>query len=264
MRKQINLLFISMMAVCVLSSCVSKKKFDQLINDKEAIDQMLADQQTKVKTLEGDLESLKDEKTKLESDFNAERTNLNNELGQVKNDLNQSKEEIAKVQKMMTEKENKYNTLKTEVEKTFGPFENNGLGLTAKGTGLYVSPPIHYKSGSTRISDEGKQKLQSIANALGSNPRLRIVIEGHTDSVPLKEGAAFKNNMELSYARANRVSRELVKLGVNRDQISTVGRSHKMPAVTDATTPEDRANNRRTEFVVVPDATGLYQVHKGN
>lgn len=264
MRKQFNLLLFSLVAVFMLSSCVSKKKFDQLLSDKDAIDVALATQHEKVKTLEGDLETLRDEKAKLEADFNAERTKLNGDLSQVKNDLSKAQADIAAIEKKIAEKESEYNALKAGIDSAFSPYQTNGLGLMAKGGDLYLNAPIRYRSGSTRYNDEEKRRLENIANTLKNSPNMKIVIEGHTDGVPLKEGAVFKNNMELSYARANRVSRALIKLGVNPDQISTVGRGYKTPVVTGDNTEEARATNRRTEFRVMPDVSKLYELSKGN
>lgn len=264
MRKLINPLLLCLAVVCLFSSCVSKKKFGQLMNDKDAIDQMLADQQEKVTSLENNLSTLQDEKTKLEENFNTETTRLNSELSQVQSDLKTSQQEIAKVQKSAEEKEQALKVVQEKMSNTFEVYSKSGLNVVNKNNALYVNTPapIQYRSGSTRISEEAKSMLAEMANKLVANPSIRILVEGHTDSVPLKEGAVYSDNMALSIARANRVVNELVKLGVNPNQLSSVGRGESMPSVMDEEESEEvKAMNRRTEFVLMAEVGNLYDLN---
>jgi len=237
------------------------------MNDKDAIDQMLADQQEKVTSLENNLSTLNDEKTKLEENFNTETTRLNSELSQVQTDLKTSQIEIAKVQKSAEEKEQALKNVQEKMSSTFDVYAKSGLNLVNKNNALYVNTPapIQYKSGSTRISDEAKMMLAEMANKLVANPSIRLMVEGHTDSVPLKEGAIYSDNMSLSVARANRVVSELVKLGVNPDQLSSVGRGESMPSMMDESDSEEaKAMNRRTEFVLMAEVGNLYDHNNQN
>lgn len=263
MRKLINPLLLCLAVLC-LQSCVSKKKFGQLMTDKEAIDQMLADQQDRVANLEGDLNALQDEKANLEQNFNTETSRLNGELSQMQSDLKASKEEIEIVKKTVEEKDMALKAVQDKLNTTFGVYSKSGLNIAKKNSALYVetSAPIRYVSGSTRISEEAKLMLAEMAQSLISNPTIKIMVEGHTDSVPLKEGAVYKDNMELSKARANRVVNELVALGVSPNQLSSVGRGESMPTILDETNSEEaNSMNRRTEFVVVPAVGDLYDLN---
>ncbi len=266
MRKQIFALFLCLITINLFTACVSKKKFSQLLNDKEAIDQMLSDKEQKVKDLEASVTELEDAKANMETEFATEKTKLTGELDQSQKDLAATKEEMASVQTAAEENAAKLKTMEEGMKGAFETYAKSGLNVLQKNDLLYVDPiaPIRYGSGSTRIDDEAKTALANMAEVLVNNPKIKILVEGHTDNVPLIEGARFKNNIELSYARANRVVRELVNLGVNPNQLSAVGRGENMPLIMDENdSDEAKAMNRRTEFVVVANVGGLYEMTKG-
>lgn len=86
--------------------------------------------------------------------------------------------------------------------------------------------------------------LSQIAKVLQENPKLELIIEGHTDNVG---GAQF--NLELSRKRAEAVKRWLVdKVGISEVRLTTVGYGLSRP-IADNSTEEGRAKNRRVELV---------------
>jgi len=86
--------------------------------------------------------------------------------------------------------------------------------------------------------------LNQIAKVLQENPKLELIIEGHTDNVG---GAQF--NLELSRKRADAVKRWLVdKVGISEVRLTTVGYGLSRP-IADNSAEEGRAKNRRVELV---------------
>ena len=86
--------------------------------------------------------------------------------------------------------------------------------------------------------------LNQIAKVLQENPKLELIIEGHTDNVG---GAQF--NLELSRKRAEAVKRWLVdKAGISEVRLTTVGYGLSRP-IADNSTEEGRAKNRRVELI---------------
>jgi len=85
--------------------------------------------------------------------------------------------------------------------------------------------------------------LNMIVGVLKSNPDLKFEIDGHTDNT----GDAA-HNMTLSQQRADAVKTQLVKMGIDGGRLSTKGFGDTKP-ISDNSTPEGRANNRRVEFV---------------
>ncbi len=111
-------------------------------------------------------------------------------------------------------------------------------------SGRYVSYGILFDTGSDRLKPESAPVIQSIARGLEANPNLRLLIEGHTDSV----GNAAAN-LDLSKRRAEAVKSVLVsQFKVDAARLTTNGLGASKP-VGPNDTPQGRAQNRRVEFV---------------
>ncbi len=257
MRTAINLLFLCLAFTLVLPSCVSKKKFDELQGQKDAVDKMLTEQRQKVKDLEADVESLQNEKMTLES----QNADLTTQLADVQDDLNEAEASLASAKKSLEEMESKTSAMRTAIKGTFASFENSGISVQEKGHRLYVQmeKPILYGSGSTRLRREYFAQVDQLAEILKNNPNIRVQVEGHTDSKSVKQGARWQDNWDLSTARAMAVVRRLIRQGVPESQLAAVGKGEHHPA-----NPEDsaqaRSENRRAEIVILPAVRELYKL----
>jgi OOP family OmpA-OmpF porin len=78
---------------------------------------------------------------------------------------------------------------------------------------------------------------------MNDHPELKFSVEGHTDS-----DVDETLNMELSQKRAESVMDEMIKLGISKDRLQAKGWGESKPVAPNAS-PEDKANNRRVEFV---------------
>jgi len=74
-----------------------------------------------------------------------------------------------------------------------------------------------------------------------------IVVRGHTDNMPIPADSLYKDNWELSTARAVNVAKELIVSGVKPSRLTAAGHAMYRPITTNAT-PEGRAQNRRVEL----------------
>ena len=111
-------------------------------------------------------------------------------------------------------------------------------------SGRYVTHGILFDTDSDRIKPESAPVLKMIAKALETNAALKLLIEGHTDSV----GAA-DHNLDLSKRRAEAVKAVLAsQFGVDAARLTTAGLGATKP-VDSNDTPQGRAQNRRVEFV---------------
>ena len=111
-------------------------------------------------------------------------------------------------------------------------------------TGRAVVHEIHFGFNSAEILRGSETVLNQIAKVLQENPKLELIIEGHTDNIG---GAQF--NLELSRKRAEAVKRWLVdKAGISEVRLTTVGYGLTRP-IADNSTEEGRAKNRRVELV---------------
>jgi len=111
-------------------------------------------------------------------------------------------------------------------------------------SGRYVTHGILFDTGSDRLKPESAPVIQSIAKGLETNPNLRLLIEGHTDSA----GNAAAN-MDVSRGRAEAVKCVLVaQFKIDAGRLTTAGMGATKPIDTNDT-PQGRAQNRRVELV---------------
>jgi chemotaxis protein MotB len=93
--------------------------------------------------------------------------------------------------------------------------------------------------------------LEKISDVLSRHAELDIVVEGHTDNVPIKS-KEFKDNWDLSVIRATTVARILTRdYGLNPSQVTAAGKGEFQPKASNETA-EGRALNRRTEIILAP------------
>jgi len=116
-----------------------------------------------------------------------------------------------------------------------------------------------FKSGSDVVDPKGKEALKTLAQVLNSTKDITVMIEGHTDNVPIKT-MLFKDNWDLSTARATAIVRILTRdNGFDSQRITSSGRSEFRP-LNSNDSPEGRAGNRRTEVILSPDLKELYNM----
>jgi chemotaxis protein MotB len=111
---------------------------------------------------------------------------------------------------------------------------------------------VLFDSGSAHISAPGERIIAAIASTIArlSNP---VLIEGHTDNVPLNSNGY--TNWNLSTDRAVAVLQIFQSsFGIAPTRLSGAGYGEYHPAASDAT-PEGRAANRRVEIVILTDAS---------
>jgi chemotaxis protein MotB len=112
-----------------------------------------------------------------------------------------------------------------------------------------LTDKLLFDSGGAVVRPPGESLLDKLARLLRAEVRHPIVVEGHTDSVPLR-GGSYPTNWELSTARASSVVRTFLNKNVNPRRLSATGYSHLRPLTTNAT-PAGRARNRRVEIVLI-------------
>jgi chemotaxis protein MotB len=118
-----------------------------------------------------------------------------------------------------------------------------------------LASDILFASGSAALSKDGKASVEEVAAVLASIPERKFQVEGHTDNVPIKT-AQFPSNWELASSRALTVLKTMVEAGMPADRVSAASFGDSKPAVPNDT-PEQKAQNRRIEIVVVPDLSTL-------
>jgi chemotaxis protein MotB len=131
-------------------------------------------------------------------------------------------------------------------QKNQPPLEQQDNGVLLK-----LSAEVMFEKGEAEIKNEDVFLfLKRVANVISKLPSsVEVSIRGHTDNSPVEVNSRFKDNLELSTARANSIVRELIKQGVSTDKISSAGFGEFRPLFSNDT-EEGRTKNRRVEFFV--------------
>jgi len=170
---------------------------------------------------------------------------------------------LAELEKVLDAQKKIVQDLKNKVSEALLGFENNGLTVTQKDGKVYISldEKLLFKSASWDIDANGRNALKKLASVLEKNPGIQVTIEGHTDNVPYNPGnSQLKDNWDLSVKRATTVVRVLLEGSkIKPERLTAAGRSEYLP-VDNRNTQDARQKNRRTEIVLTPDLTELYQL----
>lgn len=110
-----------------------------------------------------------------------------------------------------------------------------------------------FQSGQVVVSDNLINTVNELVKKISASPGHHIVIEGHTDNIPIKAPVEtqYKDNMDLSFLRAKEIARMLVENDISRERISVIGYGDTRP-VTSNDTNEGRAKNRRVVVKLIP------------
>ncbi|MEZ4906578.1 MAG: OmpA family protein [Saprospiraceae bacterium] len=230
----------------LMTSCVSSKKYKNLLSEKESLTQ----------SYEKQLTDLKKNFSEKESDLNGKISNLNSELST-------SNSEMLKYKNLSEEKAKALTKLEADIKEAFKGIDNPDLKIIQKYDKLYISLPnkILYKKGDDKISKSGEEVLNVLSPIFKENQSMDILIEGHTDSDPVaRTKYKFKDNWGLSSARSLNALRYLIKQGVNPKQLSASGRADMDTTGEIMEGKDSQAYERRIEFVVTPDVHKLYSI----
>lgn len=238
-----------MLAIALtFSSCISKKKHE------EALSALAAAEAAKQAALEKQLD-----------DERAAKERLQAEISKLESNLNMSKADIQKLSEEIKVNNRRIESLRKAIADVFSGIDKMNYTITERDGKLYISlaNSILFKAGEAAIKDEGAQELvKNLAAAFNSTPDLNIVVEGHTDSDPLRtHKAKYEDNWLLSTARATSVVRMLVGNGMSATRLTASGRGEHQPTAGN-TEKADKEKNRRTEFIVTPPISGLYKMYK--
>ena len=169
---------------------------------------------------------------------------------------------LAELTQALADKDRAVSDLKARVSKALLSFDASDLQVKLKDGKVYVSlsEQLLFKSGSTKVDPKGQAALKTLAAVLQEQPDVNVVVEGHTDSVPLRgvvSGA--RDNWDLSALRATDIARLLAGGGVAPARITAAGRGQYVPVAPNDTAP-NKALNRRTEIILTPKLDELFQI----
>ena len=195
---------------------------------------------------------------------NLERTrNLNDSLSY---SLAEREKKVKELELVLANKDRAVQDLRSMISNALLNFKENDISVTVKNGKVYVSlaEQLLFGSGSIQIDQKGITALQQLAKAIKDEKDINIMVEGHTDNVPISKKSAYMNdNWDLSVMRATSITRILTKAGVAPEQITASGRGEFSPLAANST-PGNKQKNRRTEIIITPNLDELFRVLESN
>lgn len=147
------------------------------------------------------------------------------------------------------------------LKRSLSDINDQDIQVEVRGSVVYVSiaDKLLFKSGSAEISPRAESVLGKVAKVINDHKELNVMVEGHTDNVPISN-SCVADNWDLSVKRATAVIRVLQgKHGVAPDRLTAAGRSEFIPKTTNATA-DGRSTNRRTEIILTPKLDQFFKL----
>lgn len=289
-----------MLLLALLTSCVSKKKFQSLegdLKDQKMQYSQLTEMLEKARKSTGDCEKLrtgaeadirsrdaqlaaKDSKVKdLESQIDFLRKNNDKLLNQmsdlnivnkagaesIRKSLDQMNDQNKYIKGLTSKIQSKDSTnlaLVMNLKRSLGNINDEDISVEVKKGVVYVSlsDKLLFKSGSSDINVAAESVLEKVAKVVNDHKELDILVEGHTDNVPISN-VSVADNWDLSAKRATAVVRLLQKkFAVAPSRMTAGGRGEFSPKTANDSAAGKQAN-RRTEIIITPRLDQFFELN---
>lgn len=257
---------VTALATTLLSSCVSKKKYVELEEDynetrsnlqevrveKEELEQRLGAIEGEVADYNKRINTLRDESAqKMEMNKLTAMSEVNKE--RMRETLRNVDSERLRNATTLEDSINVAVSYNLERQISGGSSEDIEISVDETVVMIDVSDNLLFRSGSYRVSRDAYPLLEKLADVINSEPAMEVMVEGHTDSKKIVEDSYLMDNWDLSVRRSTAIVRLLQdRFGVNPEKLIAAGRSSYKP-VAENDTEENRARNRRTRIVILPN-----------
>ncbi|PCJ26177.1 MAG: hypothetical protein COA97_06410 [Flavobacteriales bacterium] len=188
------------------------------------------------------------------------------DLNKLSADLKAREKRVNELEAIINKKDELLASIKKKVKEALLGFENNGLTIEQKNGKVYVSldESLLFASGSYKVGIKGIDVLKKLAKVLEGSSEIDIIIEGHTDNVPLKSKGDIEDNWDLSVKRATSVVKIMTKYShVSPSRLTAAGRGEYLPLDL-SNTAEGRKKNRRIEVILTPKLDELFELLESN
>ena len=229
------------------------KRLQAVVMERDSLCSTLASEQATNSRLMSDNKTLETRLTNQQNLTNKQADQFGKELGAQSAELQNKERMLREMQAIIARQDSLTRKLNNTLRDALLGFNSDELSVEIRDGKVYVSlsDKLLFKSGSNAVEAKGVEALKVLADVLNKNPDVNVLVEGHTDNVPIKT-ATYKDNWDLSVARATSITRLLSeKYGVQPTRLTASGRGEYFPKASNET-PEGKAKNRRTEIILSP------------
>ena len=244
------------------SLTILQSKYNQLSSAYDLLtsksSSYMADKAKETKKLLEQLEQAQSELFDKEDELNK----LSNSLDAKKQELEERSSRVTELEAIINKKDSMVTVLKQSISKALIGLEGDGLTIEQRNGKVYISleEDLLFASGKYEVNSGGIAALNKLGTALASQKDLEILVEGHTDSIPLSGSGLMKDNWDLSVMRATNVVKALLKNpSLDPLQLTAAGRAEFVPLAPNKT-QEGRRANRRIEMILSPNLDDLFKL----
>ncbi|MFI2742307.1 flagellar motor protein MotB [Zhouia sp. PK063] len=271
---------LTLLTTALLASCVSKKKYVELQEENGQIKSQLTKTEVEKEQLEAKFAQIQQRVDDYNSKINSLQDESNSKMTTVDDAAvisENAKEQMrATLRKIDPQEVSEAKTLKDSMNLAIAYnlqnslnnvnfFEDDDISVNIDETVVMISisDKLLFNTASYRVSNKANDILQKLADVINSEPSLEVMVEGHTDARPVHTGS-IQDNWDLSVKRATAVVRKLQDdFGVDPEKLIAAGRSKYQPLVPNDNN-EDRAKNRRTRIVILPNINKFFALMASN
>ncbi|HPF97805.1 MAG: OmpA family protein [Flavobacteriaceae bacterium] len=259
----------SLLALTVLTACVSKQKYVELQKENGEIKSELTKTRVEKEELEAKFATIQERVDAYNKKINSlthsndaklvtvgEDVVISNTVRKSMNEtlklVDQDQLSQAKTLKDSMNLAVAYNLQKHMDTSELNANEDIAVSIDETVVMISISDELLFNTASYRVSNKAHTILQKLANVINSEPSIQVMVEGHTDSRSINT-EKVSDNWDLSVLRATSVVRKLQDdFNVAPEKMIAAGRSYYNPIASNDT-KEDRAKNRRTNIVILPN-----------
>jgi chemotaxis protein MotB len=255
--------FTLLFCIFLLTSCISQKKYQASLDREQNLIARNTELANTITQLKDQIANLQIDNAKLVKQIDDAMKRASDASGQVnmtQKQLEAEQKRLWDLRKLLDQQRQAVEDLRKKMSDALVGFNSNELQVFVKNGRVYVSlqESLLFPSGSAVVNPKGKEALGTLAQVLNLNPDINVVVEGHTDSVPIH--GKYEDNWALSVARATSIVRLLTDTyQVDPTRVVASGRSKYEPVDTNET-PEGRQRNRRTEIILAPKLDEILQM----
>lgn len=295
-NKYMNKILVLLMSIVILGSCVSSKKYkdlqsemdnvkmglqkcnDNLANCESEKSKIAADCKTQTGKLESEVTARGNKIKSLEDQMELLKKTNNNLLDRLADlsivskagaesikksldALNEKDRYIKDLNNSMARKDSLNLSLVMNLKKSLAGINSDDVNIEVKKGVVFISlsDKMLFRTASANINDKAGMVLEKIAKVVNDHKDINILVEGHTDNVPMANDCVA-DNWDLSTKRATAVVRVLQKkYGVNPTRMTAGGRSEYDPKSANETS-DGRKTNRRTEIIILPQLDQFFKL----
>jgi chemotaxis protein MotB len=277
MRKIIY--FLALGLLTFMLSCVSSKKYASLNT-----------QYQKSLTSQKDCETLTEKMKASNDDLSKQNKILSDQVAYLKNSSNQvlntlqdmsvlsskQAESMKQSLKTLSEKDAYIKNLNSAImrkdslnmilvmnlKSSLADVNDKDINITVEKGVVYIdiSDKLLFNSGQYTVTENAKKVLSKISKVLNAHPDFDLMVEGHTDSIPIHNSICY-DNWDLSVLRATFVVRILQnQYKIDPMRITAAGHGRYIPIASNNTT-DGRALNRRTRIIILPQLDQFFKLY---